>query len=145
MTRSPRGAAVALATGALALLALWAVGATFADGFALDLGSVRAPAPRYAFFLASFCVLGGLAVAAIATGLALLLAAAAGERLPHEHGSDRAWLLGGAAAAFAIPALLRALLLEGTRVPTASWPSCWRAAGSGPTHPPTSSSSTALS
>ena len=60
---------------ALTLIAFYLVGAVYANGFALDLGSLNFPSPRYRVFVTFYTLLGGLTAASLALGTARYLGA----------------------------------------------------------------------
>jgi len=100
---------------AITLSIFYAVGYEILAGFALDVGSITLPRPRFALFLFFSSLL--IALAAIFLTLALVrvmdapfarrsLEAASG-------GADRWWILCGAIAALLIPWAIRTFVLEG--------------------------------
>jgi len=113
---SVAAAVVWLAAGAVAILTTWSIGASYLEGFTLDMGSLQYPAAWYAGFLVAFALLGSFAAVAIGLGLAQLVgsgsATAVVSRLLDTE-RDRRWLVYGAVAAFLVPALLRLFLLDG--------------------------------
>lgn len=106
-----------IAAGLLLLAAVPAIGNEYVYGFALDLGGLTVPRPRYSVFLLTYLLLGGAGVVALAIGCSGLVMRPACLRLSRwlfEDSSDRLWLLVGGLAAFGIAASLRLFLLEGT-------------------------------
>ena len=103
------------ASAVLALVAFYLFGVAFLDGFALDLGSLNIPTPRYLSFVALWTVCG--ATSAVVLALAL-----------SEHGGSPGWigrsiawwtarpgpwfLAGSCATAVLIPVLIRVWLLN---------------------------------
>lgn len=66
---------IGLVIGAGALIgAFWAVGVSFRDGFALDLGSLVLPAVRHVDFMFIYSLLGTMAVVLLGLGIAGLVA-----------------------------------------------------------------------
>jgi hypothetical protein len=105
-----------VAVAALLVAGFFAFGAEFFDVYALDLGSVILPTPRYFIFVAMWSVLGAGATALLAAAMAREIrpggsvAKLAGEWLAL---SDRRFLTWAMVIAFALPALIRFGLLHG--------------------------------
>ena len=97
-------------------MSFYLVGAVFLDGFALDLGSLNFPTPRYRNFVASYALLGGWASAFLALGAARYFGsrARADALIARWNAiSERRFLTSACAIAFGIPLVLRFGLLGG--------------------------------
>jgi hypothetical protein len=100
----------------LTLVAFHVVGAIFVDGFALDLGSLNAPTPRYTVCVAFWMLFGALSAALFALAVSRRFESAIQiDKFIGEWNalSERRFLLWTCAAAFAIPLTLRLRLLQG--------------------------------
>jgi hypothetical protein len=111
-----RTAVTLFAAAALCFALFEAVGRTFLDGFALDLGSVGMPRPRHLYFLVDWTVLGlpGIVLAAVgAAGLAARGDRA--ERWGAAWSRPRAavWVGAGSLLAFAVPVAIRTFVTDG--------------------------------
>lgn len=105
-----------LCGAAVSLLAFYAVGAVFLDGYALDLGSLNFPAPRYVMFVSFWAVLGGCAAALLALAVAQRFGSPlqfARLRDQWSSISDRRFLVYTTALAFVCPVVLRYSLTQG--------------------------------
>jgi len=100
---------------AAALGAFWLVGAIFFDGYALDLGSVNFPTPRYFTLVTSWTLFGGLSTILLALAMSrhpgspaqIGKLAARWNAMP-----DRRFLIWTCSAALAIPLVLRLWVLQ---------------------------------
>jgi hypothetical protein len=102
--------------GIVTLVAFYAVGAQFFDRYALDLGSVKGPTPRYKNFLAVWGIFGTAAAVFLSVGFARLAAVnVVGTRVRRwwVSSTDAAWVWVGALGGFVIPLALRLVLLRG--------------------------------
>ncbi len=103
------------AAGLLVLAAFWAAGAYAFDWYQLDLGSIGWPTPGYAHFLAIWTLCASLAAALLASAVTRAANGPVAARLLRGWAapSARAWIAGGALAAFVIPLALRVVVLRG--------------------------------
>jgi len=111
----------------VALGAFFVAGAVFLDGFALDLGSLNFPRPRYLTFVGLWAMFGGAATVLIALGLSQRSSLPAPFRTATAYWlgvSDRKFLVWTCLAAVVIPLLLREYVLE--RAPLADDESLYR-------------------
>ena len=122
MSASQSRASIRLSAGAralgaaLSLLAFFLVGATFLDGYALDLGSLNFPTPRYVTFVAFWMLFGGAAAILLALAIARGVGSTdRGGRIQAQwHAlSDRRFLTWACIAGFLIPLVLRLRVLHG--------------------------------
>ncbi len=128
MSNESRGrvrAYVLIFVGLLFVFAFNMVGEHYYGEWALDLGHDNQPAPLYLTFVSMWLVFGLAATMALTAGASILLARDSNPQPPIlERGSDRAWLVVGSVLAFAIPALIRAVVLEGA--PLTDDETCYR-------------------
>ena len=100
----------------LSLIAFYAVGAVFLDGYALDLGSLNFPTPRYVTFVAFWSLLGGFAAALLALAIARRCGSPieVGRLTAQWRGaSDHRFLIWTCGLAFACPLVIRHWLMKG--------------------------------
>ena len=98
------------------LIAFHLVGSEFFEGYALDLGSLNFPQPRYLIFVGFWTVFGGLAAALLTVAVSRRWGSQAQiDRLTAEwHApSDRRFMFSMCAVAFAIPMAIRYGLMRG--------------------------------
>jgi hypothetical protein len=110
------GCAWPIATAYCIVRAFHHLGAEFYGGYFLDLGSITWPTPAYVQFVGLWTLFAGAATGCLGVGLARLASLAGRGTDFTEHPSrrlDHYWLVLGMLAGFAIPLLLRALLLRG--------------------------------
>ena len=101
---------------AFSLTTFYLVGAVFFESFALDLGSLNLPTPRYRLFVIVYALLGGLTAALLASGTARFWGSerrADGFVARWNAVPERRFLGWASAAAFCIPLALRFGLMGG--------------------------------
>ncbi len=108
--------AVLFFAAALTLVAFHLVGAEYLGGFALDLGSLNFPTPRYLICVGFWTLFGGLSAAFLALAASRWIGSSVHiDRLAEEwHAlSERRFLIWTCAAAFVIPLALRLRVTHG--------------------------------
>jgi hypothetical protein len=100
---------------ALSLIAFHLIGVVFFGGFALDLGSLNVPTPRYVTLVAFWTMFGGLSAVLFALAISGCAGSGIADRLVEQWQAlpDRRFLMWTSAAAFAIPMAIRFWVLRG--------------------------------
>ena len=115
VVQSRASALFLLLCGLLAVVAFAGVGHLFYGDFALDLGKLNYPPPALMAFLGYWTALGTVGLACFSIGITRLVSRGGLAESVAAHwrrGSDRAWVLVGAACGCLLPYLLRRLLLR---------------------------------
>lgn len=102
--------------GMICLAAPHAIGSTYFWGFQLDLGSIRLTTPIHTHFLLYLLFFGGLGTGCIGLGVTYFLSSPLTQSSLFIYIKDcrpRPIILGASAAAFAIPVVIRWVVLEG--------------------------------